>query len=121
MQKLVEKMMDYCESSCEKENGKISVAFSYCYLERVLLKKRSLHQELVRYYFKKETYFLHISNDVILLSFRLIIKYKGLIFNFSRRWRLHNSRNSKRSKLTLIINFFFYSNVILFIFILNVI
>lgn len=47
MRQLIVKMMDFCDACCEKENGKISVAFSYCYLERVLLKKRNLQQELV--------------------------------------------------------------------------
>lgn len=47
MQNLLTNMMDYCEMNCEKENGKISVAFGYCFLDRVCLKKRSVEQELV--------------------------------------------------------------------------
>lgn len=47
MQTLLTNMMNYCEMNCEKENGKISVAFSYCTLEPVLLRKKTAEQELV--------------------------------------------------------------------------
>ena len=40
------RMLDYCELNCDKENAKISVAFNYCFLEKVVLKRRSANQEL---------------------------------------------------------------------------
>lgn len=49
IQNLLKNMLDYCERYCEKENGKISVAFNYCYLEKVLIKKKRIDQELVIY------------------------------------------------------------------------
>lgn len=39
-------ILDYCETNCEKENGKISVAFSYSYLEKVIIRKKFKDQEL---------------------------------------------------------------------------
>lgn len=44
-------ILDFCEANCEKENGKISVAFNYSYLEKVALRKRFKEQELVGFYF----------------------------------------------------------------------
>ena len=41
------RMMDYCDRHSEDENGKISVAFSNCFLEKVTLKRREPDQLLV--------------------------------------------------------------------------
>lgn len=41
------KMLDYCDAHCENENGKIAVAFSSCYLEKVVLRRKSPEQALV--------------------------------------------------------------------------
>lgn len=39
-------MLEFFETSCEKENGKVSVAFNYTYLEKVQLRKKFAEQEL---------------------------------------------------------------------------
>lgn len=39
-------MLEYFDTNCEKENGKVSVAFNYTYLEKVQLVKRLPDQEL---------------------------------------------------------------------------
>jgi hypothetical protein len=46
MNSCVVQMIDYCERNCNKENSKISVAFNYCSLEKVVLKKRAPNQEI---------------------------------------------------------------------------
>jgi len=46
MQECCEKMLDYCDRSCEKENGKIAVAYSCCYLEKVYLRRKTPDQVL---------------------------------------------------------------------------
>ncbi len=44
------KMLDYCDIHCENENGKIAVAFSSCYLEKVVLRRRTPEQVLVIFF-----------------------------------------------------------------------
>ncbi|RNA31543.1 Beta-mannosidase [Brachionus plicatilis] len=39
-------MLDYFDANCEKENGKVSVAFNYTHLEKVQLRKSRPDQEL---------------------------------------------------------------------------
>ncbi len=39
-------MLDYCDRSCEKENGKVAVAYSCCYLAKVYLRRTSGEQVL---------------------------------------------------------------------------
>lgn len=39
-------MLEYFDVNCEKENGKVSVAFNYTYLEKIKLQKRTIDQEL---------------------------------------------------------------------------
>ncbi len=40
-------ILDYCDKYCDQENGKVSVAFSSCYLEKVVLRRRCPDQILV--------------------------------------------------------------------------
>jgi hypothetical protein len=46
MKSCVVQMIDYCEFNCNKDNSKISVAFNYCSLEKVVLKRRTPNQEI---------------------------------------------------------------------------
>lgn len=39
-------MLDYFDENCDKENGKVSIAFSYCYLEKVYVRKKTETQTL---------------------------------------------------------------------------
>jgi hypothetical protein len=40
-----EKMIEYCEKNCDKENAKVTVAYNSCFLEKVIIKKRHQNQE----------------------------------------------------------------------------
>ena len=51
MQNYFKDMLDYCDKYCDQENGKFSIVFSNCFLEKVLLRKRSIDQTLVNYLF----------------------------------------------------------------------
>ena len=39
-------MIHYCDSSCDEENGRIAVAYNFCYLEKVTIRKRDAEQSL---------------------------------------------------------------------------
>ncbi len=44
--------LDYLDKNCDKENGKIALAYNYCYLETVVVRKKSPDQILVLLKFK---------------------------------------------------------------------
>ncbi len=56
-------MVDYCDSNCDNENGKMSVAFNCCYLEKVIIKQRFAEQQLVNILF---CYFLILYKAIMI-------------------------------------------------------
>ncbi|CAF0808641.1 unnamed protein product [Brachionus calyciflorus] len=91
-------MLDYFELNCEKENGKVSVAFNYTYLEKVQLRKKFPTQELglslislvdgvytiseiTRESAADECAKLNVEEDIIAINNQIVVGWDALYLN----------------------------------------
>lgn len=88
------KMLIYCDKNCEKENGKIAVAYSCCYLEKVFIRRKDPEQvlglklttlsdgiftiaEIVRESAADESPHLNVEDDIIAVNNQIVVGWNS--------------------------------------------
>lgn len=88
------KLLEYCDLNCEKENGKIAVAYSCCYLEKIILRRTSPDQplglklttlsdgiftiaEIVRESAADECSHLNVEDDIIAVNHQIVVGWNS--------------------------------------------